>query len=406
MKELVSSWANINTHFQNYQGLQALTAKLKESFSILEGSIEEIDLPHHTSVDDHGNIHSIALGKALHITKRPDAPIKILLNGHMDTVFHKNSPFQTVHETPQKTLVGPGVCDMKGGLVVLLYALQALEKSPYASKIGWEVLITPDEEIGSPGSKSILEQAAKRHHIGLIFEPAHSDGSIVSSRPGSINQVIVVRGKSAHAGRDYTHGRSALLKACSLATKFSSLNTLKMGQEMPTDSLGKHVIVNIGEIHSGNSFNIVPDLAILRVNIRASLHNLLQETSSKIKEIVKEESADDGIWIEVHEVSARPPKVVDHATEKLSHFIQECAEKLDCKLSSKSSGGASDGNTLSNAGLLTIDSLGPIGGKMHTHEEYVVLDSIAQRAKLASLLLMRIGNGEFAIESKNHIIEL
>lgn len=406
MKELVTTWANINTYCSNYSGLEAFMQELKKNFSSLHGDMKEVDLPPHTVVDERGKKTSVPLGKALHITKRLDAPIRILLSGHMDTVFGKSSGFQTVHQTPQNTLVGPGVCDMKGGLVVLLYALEALEKSPYASKIGWEVLITPDEEIGSPGSKTVLETAAKRHHIGLIFEPAHSDGAIVSSRPGSINLVIVVRGKSAHAGRDYTAGRSALKKAAMLLLDLEALNTLKPGQDMPVDTLGSHIIVNVGELHSGSSFNIVPDLAIMRVNIRACMPKLLEEVRKQVDAAIQKHSNEDGIWIEVHEQSSRPPKIMDHATERLYRFIQECASNLNSAISTKSSGGVSDGNTLASAGLMTIDSLGPIGGKMHTHEEYVVIDSIPQRAKLASLLLMRIGNGEFVIDSKNHVIQL
>lgn len=405
MKELLISWANRNTHCQNFEGLEAFMAELKKSFSILEGDMEEITLPPYTVVDESGNKKSIPLGKALRITKRKTAPIHILLNGHMDTVFAKNSSFQTTQVTSENSLIGPGVSDMKGGLVVLLYALNALEKSPYASKIGWEVLITPDEEIGSPGSAALLAKVAKEHHLGLIFEPAHSDGAIVSSRPGSITLTIVVRGKSAHAGRDYTQGRSALVKAAELAVEIHKLNTLHPGVAMPTTDLGDNLIVNIGELSSGHSFNIVPDLAIMRINIRAASPHLLEKAKDDIEKIITK-SHDDGISIELFVQNSRPPKLLDNATKKFYKFLEESAEALQTPISYKTSGGVSDGNTLSHAGLMTIDSLGPIGGKLHTHEEYVVLDSLTSRAKLTSLLLMRIGNGEFVIDSKNQIIEL
>lgn len=404
MKELLTLWANINTHSANFEGLQQFVEELKKRFVDLQGTIQEIELPSHVVIDEKGHKINVSLGKALSISKRANAPIQILLNGHMDTVFSKHSSFQKAHQTNPNTIVGPGVCDMKGGLVVLLYALQVLEKSPYASKIGWTVIITPDEEIGSPGSKNLLEAAAKKHHLGLIFEPAHSDGSLVTTRPGSTNLVIIVRGKSAHAGRDYTQGRSALAKACRLVLEIEALNTLMHGQEMPKETLGEHVIVNTGEFRSGNSFNIVPDLAIFRVNIRASEPHLLKEVRKKIDEIIAKNS--DGLEVEVHEQSTRGPKSIDSKTDTLYRFVKECAIALDETLSMKASGGVSDGNTLAASGLSTIDSLGPIGGKMHTHEEYVDIDSIRKRTKLVSLVLMRIGNGEFEIESKIKPIEL
>src|SRR5262245_7475448 len=127
MKELVTSWANINTHAINYQGLEEQMASLKMAFESLEGTMQELALPSYTVVDDRGNKASIRLGKALHITKRSEAPIKLFLGGHMDTVYAKSSTFQRTVEMDENTLQGPGVCDMKGGLVILLTALQALE---------------------------------------------------------------------------------------------------------------------------------------------------------------------------------------------------------------------------------------------------------------------------------------
>src|SRR3989304_2280040 len=122
------------------------------------------------------------LGNALSIRKRSTAPLRIFLGAHMDTVYPADHPFQKAVRVDQNTLRGPGVADSKGGLVVMLKALEALERSPYAQSVGWEVLINPDEELGSPGSAPLLAQAAKNTHLGLVFEPPLPDGALVGAR--------------------------------------------------------------------------------------------------------------------------------------------------------------------------------------------------------------------------------
>lgn len=407
MVELVTKWSNINTHPTNLSGLELQMQELKKGFEVLEGQYEELKLPPYTSIDDHGNKVSVNLGKALKITKRPKAPIQLFFAGHMDTVFTKNSTFQSVKAQEAK-LFGPGVCDMKGGLVVLLKALQALEKSPYAEKIGWQVLINPDEEIGSPGSKGLFEEAATQHHLGLIFEPAHSDGAIVTTRAGAMKLTIVVRGKAAHAGRDFAKGRSALFAAANLVVDIEKLNTLTPAgaNDTPEDVLGDHVIVNVGELHSGSGFNIVPDLAIIKINIRSGNADKMQEMKGKIEELVKKHSLRDGIWMEIHASHTVLPKVVNQGAERLIDWLTSCANDLKITLKGRPSRGVCDGNTLAAGGLATVDTLGPIGGNIHTYDEFVLIDSLPQRAKLCALLLMRLGNGEYVLESPHSTIQL
>src|SRR5574338_328765 len=154
MKDLVIAWGNINSHAMNRDGLAIQLSALKESFQDLGGTMQEVELAPYTAIDEHGRKIERPLGHALIIKKRPKAPLQILFSGHMDTVYSQTSTFQKVSESAPGTILGPGVCDMKGGLVVLLTALQAFEKSPYAKEIGWEIIINPDEEIGSPGSST------------------------------------------------------------------------------------------------------------------------------------------------------------------------------------------------------------------------------------------------------------
>ncbi len=405
MKDLVVAWGNINSHFHNYKGLEEQMRALKKSFEVLGGEMKEVDVAPHSVVDEHGNKNTIALGKALHIVKRPDAPIKILLAGHMDTVYPKSSSFQKVVEEDGLRLLGPGVCDMKGGLVVMLTALQALEKSPYAHKIGWEVIINPDEEIGSPGSHSLFQEAASRTSLGLLFEPSHTDGSVVSSRAGSMKLTLVVRGKAAHAGRDFAKGRSSLFAIAPFIVELEKLNTLKPNGD-EAENFDEHVIVNCGEVRSGAGFNVVPDLAVLRINVRAAKPDMLAHAKKKIEELVIKHSVRDGIFMQLHEEGVNPPKMVDFGTEKILEWLGTCSKDLNMKFGTKPSRGACDGNFLSACGLSTVDTLGPTGGNIHTHNEFLLVDSLPQRAKLAALLLMRLGAGEYVFDLPKTIIAL
>ncbi|MDB6081629.1 MAG: hypothetical protein JWO53_901 [Chlamydiia bacterium] len=387
MIRLVTSWSEINSHSFNQEGVQQMLQALKKQFSRLEGEIQECSLLPVDHIDDNGCHISHPLGKALRITKRRDAKIKLLFSGHMDTVYTKDSPFQKTQRRDENTLIGPGVTDMKGGLCILLTALEAFEKSPYASEIGWEVLITADEEIGSPGSKALLEESAKRHHLGFVFEPSFPDGAMVSERAGSLNMTLIVRGKAAHSGRDFNKGRSAIFAVAPLLVELEALNS-------------KDLIVNVGSLHSGHSSNVVPDLAIAKINLRAYEKDQMQAAKQKIDTLVKRFGEKEGIQMELHESSNRVPKKVDAPTEKILGYLTECAHALGHTLEKRASGGVSDGNILAANGLAIIDAIGAIGGEIHSPREYLLLDSLPQRAKLITLFLMKIANAEFSIASK------
>ena len=377
MALLVERWANINSHSRNLQGLELFRNELKSHLLQYGGELQELNLPTHIKIDSHGKKVVEPLGKALFVTKRPEAPIKVFLCGHMDTVYSKDSHFQKVKKIDDNTLLGPGVADMKGGLVILLTALAAFEKSPYAKNIGWELLLTPDEEIGSPGSRGIIERSAKRNHLGLIFEPSFSDGALVSKRGGSSYFTIIARGKSAHSGRDFHEGSSAI---------YTILPVLQELERMNSNEL----IVNVGELSAGTAPNTVPDLAIARVNMRSMSLQTMLEAKNHILDFVKKDAR-----IEFHEGASRLPKEFNPRTEKLLHDIVDAASKIGLTLESRETRGVSDGNILAEFNLPCIDTLGAIGGKLHSYEEYLKIDSLAPRAKLTALFLMKLANGEY-----------
>lgn len=376
MENLLEKWVNINSYTGNLQGLKQMTSALVEAFEPLGSQFELVSLPDRSIIDRNGSLAVQPLGKALHVTKRPSAPIRIFLGGHMDTVYPPESPFQT-SARDGALMRGPGSADMKGGLVILLTVLQAIERSTLAEKIGWEVVINPDEEIGSIGSRGLLSQCALRNHLGLIFEPSFPDGSIASSRKGSASFTIVAHGRAAHAGRDFAGGRNAI----------SALAKIILKAEMLTDH-ARGTTVNVGIMQGGHAVNIVPDLATCRLNVRFVEADALSHVRAQLSAIVAEEQH-EGFTFLLHEDSANPAKPFDEKQRALFELLKSCGEKLNLSIKWQPSGGACDGNTLQHYGLSTIDALGVVGGGLHTLEEYAFLPSLSPRAQLAALFIQQ-----------------
>ncbi|CCB86161.1 putative uncharacterized protein [Parachlamydia acanthamoebae UV-7] len=376
---LLETWTNINTSSFNLEGLQKQTTLLKEAFSKLGGHVEEIALPPCEQIDSKGKWRQKPLGKALSIIKHPEAPIQVFLGGHMDTVFAPESAFQKTQKIDQNILQGPGVADMKGGLIILLKALEALEKSPFAGKIGWHVLINPDEEIGSPGSAPLIRQFSKNKQLGLLFEPAFSDGSIVSARKGSANFTVIAKGKSAHAGRDFAAGRNAIVGLARLICELDELN-----------DLDQKVTLNIGKVEGGEAVNVVPDTALCRFNMRASLPEEFVLVKETIHNILSTLNANKEITLTLYQHGERTPKMFDEKHQALFKNLQQTAQAMGVALTWKASGGICDGNILAEEGIPSIDTLGAVGGNIHTHEEYILINSLVQRAQLTALFLMQL----------------
>ena len=383
MHERVVRWSDINSGTFNLQGLNQLANELQRDFGVLGGATEAIPLEPAPSIDSDGRLVTTPLGKALRIVKRPNSPLRVFACIHMDTVYPADDPFRTTTLVDENTLRGPGVADAKGGLAVMLTALEALERSPHAATIGWEVLINPDEEIGSIGSGPLLAKAARANHLGLVFEPALPGGAMAERRRGAGNFTVVVRGRSAHAGRDFKSGRNAVVAAAELAVRLHALNDTLPG-----------VTVNVGRLEGGRAVNVVPDLAICRVNVRTTVPQDQQLIREKLDELVAAIHTPDGITAELHGGFMSPPKLPDEPTRALMSHVTTCAREVGIALEWKPAGGACDGNRLAAAGLPTVDTLGPCGGDLHSPTEFLLLDSLTQRAKLTALLLTKLASGE------------
>jgi glutamate carboxypeptidase len=385
MVSLVTEWCEINSGSRNLPGLEKMSSRLQADFAVLGGSMQETALEPETVIDNTGHSIKVPLGKAISIRKRPNAAIQVFLGIHMDTVYGPDHPLQHVRRVDNGTLNGPGVADAKGGLCVMLIALQAFERSEFADRLGWEILINPDEELGSPGSAGLLKECAARHHLGLVFEPAHADGTLVGERKGSGNFTVVIHGRAAHAGRDFHHGRNAIHSAAELVVALEEINRTHPG-----------VTVNVGRIDGGGPTNIVPDLAIVRFNARVPAHQHPEAVLAEIQRAIGQVSRRDGIRLELSGGFNAPPRPMDSATTSLYQQLAVCGAELGLNLAWHSSGGVSDANKLSAAGLPVIDTLGPAGGNLHNADEFLLVDTLAQKAKLSAQLLNDLARSRVA----------
>ena len=367
---------DMNSGTLNVPGVEKAGDKLVEWFATFDAQLTRTQIPEWETIDSQGQVNRFPLGTILHWTCRPEASHRVILNIHRDTVYAIDDAFQKCKMVDENILNGPGVSDAKGGIIVMLFALLAFEKTDIARSIGWDVIINPDEELGSPGSSEYLKACAPCADIGLLFEPAYADGTMITWRKGSGNFVFVVRGRSAHAGRAFDSGRNAIVAMCDAMQQVHQLN----GQN-------EDITLNVGRVEGGGALNVVPDLAIGRVNARVKTEEQAEWIAQQFARICSSLNERDGIHCELHGSFTSPPKVLDAATVELQNQIEACGKMLGMEIKWQGTGGASDGNKFMAAGLPNIDTLGPVGGNIHSHDEFVFVNSLAPRAKLAALVL-------------------
>lgn len=384
MTQLVIDWAMINSGSYHLVGLMRMQQTLSDAFACLEGQQEIIACPSFKATTLSGEIEAISPGNLLRIYKRPTAQHQILLTGHMDTVFGLDHPFQNVNRLDSNTLNGPGVADMKGGLVVMLYALLALERSPFADNLGWEIIINADEEIGSLGSAPLLKQYAQHHKMGLVFEPALDvTGTLASARKGSGKFTIVMKGKAAHAGRAFHEGHNAISALAEVIVRLHQLNDQREG-----------VTLNVGLVQGGHALNVVPDKAVCQIDVRTTMVEDQHWLEAQFKKLQDEFNQLTGYHMEISGSFNRHPKIFNPKTEHLFKLLKTLGEQLSIPVQWQPTGGCCDGNNLAAMGLSVIDSLGVRGGAIHSENEFIILESLVERAKLTALLLMTIANNE------------
>ncbi len=379
METQLRAWAATNSGTGNLAGLANVARELADAFSALPGAVELVEPARVTAIDREGAENEIAHGRHLVVRVRPDAARRVLLTGHMDTVFAADHPFQTLTDLPDGVLNGPGTADMKGGIAVMLAALRALEAE--GSTLGYDVMINSDEETGSASSSALIAEMARGKVAALTYEPAAlPDGTLAGARPGSGNFSFSITGRAAHAGRNPQDGRNAIVAAADLVLRLSTLRR-------------EGLSVNPARIDGGGPNNVVPDRAIVRVNLRPATPELEAEAKAALQAAVAAVSVEHDVSIHAHGGFGRPPKPLTPAAENLFGLVRDAGRDLGQSISWKATGGVCDGNNIAACGVPVVDTMGVRGGAIHSDQEYVILASLGERAALSALTLARLAEG-------------
>jgi len=370
-------WVAINSGTGNLPGLARVADSLAEGFGALPGDLRLVEPAPVEKVTAEGKVEPLGHGRHLHLRVRPDAPVQLLLTGHMDTVFAADHPFQAATWLGDGHLNAPGAADMKGGLAVMLAALEAVEASVLRERIGYEVVINSDEETGSFSSAGLIAEAARGKAAALTYEPALPDGTLAGARGGTGNFSLVVHGRSAHAGRNPEEGRNAIVAASDLALRLFA-------------ERGPGLKVNPARIEGGGPNNVVPELAILRVNFRPQSLDEIERARVALDTVAAAVAAAHDVAVEVHGSFNRPPKPIDAGAAKLFELVRSVGADLGLPIAWKATGGVCDGNNIAAAGVPVVDTMGARGGAIHSADEFLIPESLAERAALSAVTLLRI----------------
>ncbi len=378
------SWSAINTGTSNLDGLARMAAILADSFAALPGEVAMVDAAPVVAIDAAGREVQQCFGQHVVLRVRPEAERRLLLTGHMDTVFPADHSFQHQRWIDADTLVGPGLADMKGGIAVILHALTAFEASPDARRIGYDVLLNSDEETGSLASAPLIEELARGKFAALTYEPsALPDGTLAHARGGSGNYALVVTGRSAHAGRNPHEGRNAIVAAAALVLGLKGLQS----DECP---------VNPARIEGGAANNVVPDHAVVRFNIRPRSPAAAAAFEAGLAALIGEVQQAHEVHVHAHGGITRPPKPVDRRAQALFDLVRDCGATLGQTIGWQSSGGVCDGNNIAACGVPVVDTMGVRGGAIHSPDEYLIVSSLKERAALSALVLDRLATGDLS----------
>jgi glutamate carboxypeptidase len=297
----------------------------------------------------------------------------------MDTVFDPGTAAERPFRIEDGVAYGPGVTDMKSGLLAGLYALKAIVAERGGLPFERLVFIAnPDEEIGSPTSSPHIAAIAADADVALVLECARANGDIVSARKGILDLRIVVHGRAAHAGVEPEKGRSAILEAARIVRELHELNGRWPG-----------VTVNVGRILGGSRPNVVAETCTLEVDVRATARDALETAEATIREIAEAVEIPD-VTVDFEPMARWWPMEKLERSGRLVEHAQGVARSLGFEVADASTGGASDANTTAGLGVASLDGLGPIGGNDHSPAEYLDIESIVPRTTMLAGLLLAI----------------
>jgi glutamate carboxypeptidase len=315
---------------------------------------------------------------------RPGAGPRLLMLGHMDTVFPDGTVAARPFRVDDGIARGPGVTDMKGGLLTGFHALAAIRDLGGGSFAGlpFERIVfiaNPDEEIGSPSSTPHIREIAAQSDACFALECARANGDFVSARKGIADLHLAVHGRAAHAGVEPEKGRSAILAGAYLVTAIHALN-----------GRWPDVTANVGVFNAGTRPNVVPDLAELQADVRGIARASLDAAIAAIHDLAAAPAVPD-VTVDIRTMASWQPMEKLERSERLVEQVIALAARLGFATRDTATGGAGDANTTSGMGIPTIDGLGPVGGRDHSPDEYLEVASIVPRTTLLAALLLEVG---------------
>jgi len=327
------------------------------------------------------NIKRVDCGKAgvgLEIRNKPEADmIDVMLIGHMDTVFPVGTAAARPMTTDADKAYGPGVSDMKSGLLNIVYTMRNLDQAVF-DKLSICICMNPDEETGSLDSVDWIQSVAKNARNVLVAEAARADGGLVKARKGLAGYKLSFKGVAAHAGNDPENGRSAITEMANWILAINAMTNFSSGTTL-----------NVGVVSGGAGANIVPEHAQAVVDVRFWNNDEYDEVDAKLKAMLETPFV-DGVSIELEREAYKPSMVASEQTQALMSLVEESAAELDIAINWKEVGGGSDANNTAILGVPTLDGFGPIGAGFHSDQEYLQLDSIEPRIRMLMRVLEKI----------------
>jgi glutamate carboxypeptidase len=333
----------------------------------------EVQRRAHVPEPGGGRLGDLVIG-----TLRGSGGPSILLMGHMDTVFDEGTVAERPFRIEGDIAYGPGVSDMKGGLLAGFFAVGILQEAGYDGFGQITYVCNPDEEIGSPFSGPMIRELAGQHDAAFVLEGARENGDIVSARKGITDYTITIHGRAAHAGVEPDKGRNAVLQAAHTIIALQALNGRWPG-----------VTVNVGIARGGTRSNVVPERCTLHVDVRSPELATLEAAEAEIERICHDTEVPD-ITVDVSGDGWHRPMEKKEGGVRLAQIAIDVAAELGFQVRDAATGGASDANTTSAAGTPTIDGLGPIGGDDHAPGEWLDLSSVIPRVSLLAGIISRV----------------
>jgi glutamate carboxypeptidase len=323
----------------------------------------------------------MVVGRRLGARPLAEGGRRLLLLAHIDTVFDEGTAATRPFHVRDRRAYGPGVTDDKAGVVCGFEAVEVLCKSAgFDDFAAITLACSPDEEIGSPFSRPLIKALAAEHDIAMGLEAARTNGALVSARKGISAFTIEVEGKAVHAGVRPAEGVNAVLEAAHKTVALQALN-----------GRWPEVTCNVGVVQGGHRINVVPDRAVIQVEVRATTTAGLEQAMEEVARIIGATTV-PGARAELRAAHRHTPMERTPAVAALVTEAQGVARDLGFEVGEAATGGAGDANTTAAVGLPTIDGLAPVGGDAHGPDEWLDLDSIVPRTALLAGLLARLGS--------------